>query len=439
MTLLEIESKTNYLHIEGDIPTSLPEGVFISLERKPPLKIYTIGFQPAKSIPEIPRWFLQKYATSPDFSILEPFAGSGTTLIEALQHNVSTYWLDYQPFSRLLCQVKTERYNPVEVLQEALQVIRQATAYATIPLQIINFANKDFWFQKSVQEGLEILRACILKARVAVQAPLWVAFATTLRKTSDMNDGMILAARRSNVTAIPQRSREDVFKYFRLYVDKIVEALVEWNEVLRNKSATFAELSSHDARNLPNARYYDAVLTSPPYVNAIDYVWASKFELHWLGMVHSDEERLKLYAQEIGTERIAKEEFKELGQTGHAYLDQLIADIYTGKNYKATSGQNMLRARVVYKYFLDMQRHFAASFAQLKSGGYYCFAIGDVSRICGVDIPVASLLSELACGVGFRPNFHFHLLLKNRRLNVPRNVDWASTIKHDSIIVLEKP
>lgn len=75
----------------------------------------------------------------------------------------------------------------------------------------------------------------------------------------------------------------------------------------------------------------------------------------------------------------------------------------------------------------------------MRSGGYYCFTIGETSRICGVDIPVASLLTEIACEVGFRKQFDFHLLLKNRKLNLPRNVDWAGTIQHDTIIVLEKP
>ena len=135
----------------------------------------------------------------------------------------------------------------------------------------------------------------------------------------------------------------------------------------------------------------------------------------------------------------SKKEIKELGKTGYELIDLLIEDIYYGKKYKASKGQNELRARVVYKYFMDMKTHFESSFKHLKPGGYYCFSIGDVSKICGVDIPVASILTDLAYSVGFRKQFHFHLLLKNRRLNLPRNVDWAGTIKHDTIVVLDKP
>lgn len=179
-------------------------------------------------------------------------------------------------------------------------------------------------------------------------------------------------------------------------------------------------------------------LLPPPYINAMDYVWASKFELHWLGFVANNEARLNLYSKEIGTERITSEEYKVLGRTGNDHLDKIIEDIYYGKEYKASAGQNQLRARVVYKYFEDMKKHFMTCHEHLNRKGYYCFTVGDFSRICGVNVPVASLLAGIAKEIGFKEIFRFHLLLKKRKLNVPRNVDWANTIKHDTTIVLEK-
>ncbi len=50
-----------YIHCEEQIPLDLKQGSFISITRKKPLKIHHLGFQPAKTIPEIPRWFLNKY------------------------------------------------------------------------------------------------------------------------------------------------------------------------------------------------------------------------------------------------------------------------------------------------------------------------------------------------------------------------------------------
>jgi len=436
MTLKVKLKQDSYIHAEGDIPLDLGEGAFVSIDRKTPLKIYSLGFQPARSIPEIPRWFLQKYASLP-FTILDPFAGAGTTIIEGLKYGALVYWFDYHPLSRLICRVKTTKFSSVDVLDSALEIIRNSHNQKTAP-ETVNFSNRDFWFQKPVREGLEILREQILKAKSEVQPVLWLAFASTVRKTSNMNDGMLLAARRPHIKEIPQRSRSDVFKYFRLYTDKAIDAIVEWSRFLESSAKMAQELSFEDARKLEGNRFCDAIVTSPPYINAIDYVWASKFELHWLGMVKDDKDRLDLYSKEIGTEGIPKKEYIELGRTGNKHLDRLIEDIYLGKKYKASKGQNELRARVVYKYFTDMKSHFISSFKHLRPGGYYCFTIGDISKICGVDIPVASILTELAYEVGFRKKFHFHLLLKNRKLNIPRNVEWAGTIKHDNTVIMER-
>jgi hypothetical protein len=65
MSALRVENQRSipYMQAEGEIPLTLPEGTFLSLTRKPPLKIYTLGFQPAKSIPEIPFWFLRQHGS----------------------------------------------------------------------------------------------------------------------------------------------------------------------------------------------------------------------------------------------------------------------------------------------------------------------------------------------------------------------------------------
>lgn len=426
-----------YLYIDGEIPLDLPLNSYISIRRTPPPRIYSLGFQPAKTIPEIPRWFLRKYA-SRSYTVLDPFAGAGTTIIESLRYGASASWLDYHPLSRLICRVKTNHFSPTQILIETKQILKRAVREKP-GAQTVDFSNKDFWFQKPVQEGLEILRKLIQNSIETVQPVLWLAFASTVRKCSNMNDAMLLAARRAHIEKIPQRSRSDVYTYFEIYVRKAAAALDEWNNEVDLSSVPVAEHHSQDARSIDGNGMCDAIVTSPPYVNAIDYVWASKFELHWLGLVKNNTERLELYSQEIGSERIPSAQYKELGWTGHPELDPLIEEIYLARKYQASKGQNALRARVVYQFFTAMKEHFVSSFLTIRPGGYYCFSVGDQSTICGVNLPIASLLADFAAEVGFHELFRFHLLLKNRKLNIPRTVAWAGTIKHDTVVVLQKP
>ena len=425
-----------YLQADGEIPLDIAEDTFISIDRNPALQIYSFGFQPAKTIPEIPRWFLNKYA-SKQWKVLDPFAGSGTMIMEAILFGAQPFWADYHPLSQLICRIKTTEYD-LSKLQRACSLILNNSSIREKSTSTVNFANKDFWFQQEVSEALELIRDEILRSDYSSRDFLLLIFASTVRKVSNMNDGMILAARRPHIQAIPERTREDVFRWFQKYAEQGLSAIREWQRLCGGVQTKAIKLVENDARQLNEECEFDAIVTSPPYINAIDYVWASKFELHWLGLAANDSERLELYSREIGTERISSSECHEIGETGYSYLDNLIRDIYSGHLYRATKGQNHLRARVVWKYFVDMQTHFKAAYHVLKPGGLYCFAVGDSCRICGVQIPVASLLSEFAERIGFVKRFQFQLLLKNRRLNVPRNVAWADTIKHDIIVVLQR-
>lgn len=431
----KVPSKLPYSIISGDIPTDLSNDSLISISREQPLKIYNLGFQPAKSIPEIPRWFLRKYVDKGQI-ILEPFAGSGTTIIESIRFGAGIYWLDFHPLSQLICRVKTS----VVDLNKARNIfgkIMEKARNQNFSSKTVEFSNKDFWFQKPVQEALEILRFNIFNSDKDIQDILLLALSSTVRKASNMNEGMILAARRINVKEVPIYTREDVYGFFQFYFNKIIDALEGWYFIL-NRAKIINEIKDTDVRILNGDWKCGAIITSPPYINAMDYVWASKFELHWLGFIGSNEARLELSSKEIGTERVKVNKNSSIPKTGYELLDSIIKDIELGKKYKATKGQNLLRATVTYQYFMDMKEHFKNAYKHIISGGYYCFAIGENSTICGVDIPVASLLTSMAIEVGFKKIFSFNILLKNRRLNIPRNVKWANVIKHDSVVVLQK-
>lgn len=68
-------------------------------------------------------------------------------------YGTSVYWLDYHPLSKLICRVKTTRFLPDEIRKETKKIIRKAKKQKEAT-ETVRFANKDFWFQKSVQDGL---------------------------------------------------------------------------------------------------------------------------------------------------------------------------------------------------------------------------------------------------------------------------------------------
>lgn len=426
-----------YRVCKGTIPVDIKNDEYISIERDTPVKMYGIGFQAAKCIPEIPEWFCKKYLPQDwNCKILEPFTGSGTTILEGIKNKNTVYWIDNNPLSRLISECKSIPIDLSILEEESNRIISNAKKIEDVEVTM-QFANIDLWFQKPVQEALTILKNEIaLINNENVKNAVNLALSITVRKMSEMEDSMILAARRSNNREMPVYSRDDVYENFNTNIQKVYEAYAEWNDYLDNERRAF-QIETNDARQINRENYFDAIVTSPPYINAMDYIWATKFELHWLEFVGNDRERLEVSNTEIGTERIPAKEYKELAITENEKLNQILKDIYEGTEYKATKGQNELRSRVVYKYYNDMRIHFKEAYKALKDGGKYCFIIGDTSKICGVEIPVADMLRDIAVEEGFEETFRFNLLLKNRRLNIPR-ASFAGTIKHDTVIVLEK-
>ena len=139
---------------------------------------------------------------------------------------------------------------------------------------------------------------------------------------------------------------------------------------------------------------------------------------------------------EIGTEEISSKDFSEIPQTGIEELDTNITDIDEGKFYKASGRQNKTRAISTYKYFMDMKKHFSAAYNLLKPDSNYCLVIGDNS-ICKVIVPTSKYLIQIAENEGFTKKHSFEILLRNRTLNLPRNVNWSGKIKTDKIITLK--
>lgn len=426
-----------YRECKGMIPVDIKDNEYVSIERDAPLKMYGVGFQPAKCIPEIPEWFFRKYiARGKDKKILEPFAGSGTTILEALKNDNSIYWIDNNPLSRLICECKSVGVdtNSIELCLQKL--LDNARKYGDVNVTMV-FANIDLWFQKPVQEALTIIKIFIDEISDETLKNVFnLILSVTVRKMSEMEDSMILAARRTNNRECVEYKRTDVYDNFEYNAKRVISAYEEWNPIVGTERKSFS-IGTNDARNIDKKDFFDAIVTSPPYINAMDYIWACKFELHWLELVSDDKNRLEVSSEEIGTERIPAKIYKELAVTEDTELNRILKDIYTGKEYKASKGQNELRSRVTYQYFEDMKKHFESAYESLKVGGLYCFIIGDTSKICGVEIPVANMLKDIAENIGFEENFRFNLLLKNRKLNIPR-ASFAGTIQHDTVIVLKK-
>jgi len=119
--------------------------------------LHAIHPYPAKFIPQIPRQLIQLFGLEERGVLLDPFCGSGTTLVEAINAGRDAYGVDLNPLACLISRVKT---TP---LPGALDTIaRQVTARAqellsSETVQVPCILRLDHWFKLDVQKALTVL------------------------------------------------------------------------------------------------------------------------------------------------------------------------------------------------------------------------------------------------------------------------------------------
>ena len=102
-----------------------------------------------KYIPQLVEVFLRRFFSAGQ-RVLDPFVGSGTTLVQANELSIRSVGYDVSAFNVLLSQVKTDNYDVVEVEREAKDVLQRTSA-------IVNRVNGQLSFWEQAAEGLEIL------------------------------------------------------------------------------------------------------------------------------------------------------------------------------------------------------------------------------------------------------------------------------------------
>ncbi len=183
------------IRVDGDIPVNLPtkDGdrfLFISHDQS----ILTHGLHkyPAKFFPELPRWLIKRYSQENDW-ILDPFAGSGTTNVEALLSRRNSVGIDVDPFSRFISKVKVTPLAEKElklaqkVLLEAILDYRPSLVTES---DLPDFPYRDNWFNKEILLELTYLKKRIqsLSTTDSVKDFFRVCLSSIIRVVSNADD-----------------------------------------------------------------------------------------------------------------------------------------------------------------------------------------------------------------------------------------------------------
>lgn len=178
----------------------------------------------------------------------------------------------------------------------------------------------------------------------------------------------------------------------------------------------------NDARNIhyPN-NYFDLAVTSPPYVNAVDYPRTHQLEMYWLGFAKGSLTPLK--REHVGTESVSVEQYREFHTLGIEKADKVLKNIYE---------KDKRRSYIAYKYLIDMRDNLKEVYRTLKNNGRYIVVVGN-NRIRGELFENWRYIKELAKNIGYTAELQFGSEIIKHFIKVPRgeriNTDWVLVLR----------
>lgn len=354
-----------------------------------PGKYATHGWHPfpAKFPPQLPRLFIEALS-APDETVLDPMAGSGTTLVEAQRLGRRAIGCDIDPLARLIASAKLTPVDVTEATQAGREVLLRAQrefsshcAGLTKDLES-RFDPKtrafvDYWFQPRQQlELVALLRGIEALTDNSMGQFLRVVLSSTIiAKSGGVSMARDLAHTRPH--RVLAKEPKSAFAEFRKRLTNNLsgEQQARFHAVgelpPRSAGAGPQVLAASAAATGLAAESADLIVTSPPYANgAIDYMRAHKFSLVWLGWKLDDLADLrKTY---LGHDAINAELTCELPAQCERTLSAL-------------ARRDGRKASVLRRYFSEMAAVIIEMKRLLRSGGAGILVVG-TSVLRGLDV-----------------------------------------------------
>ncbi len=412
--------------VDGDIPVNLPTkdgDRFLFISHDQSFLTHGLHKYPAKFFPELPRWLIKRYSQENDW-ILDPFAGSGTTNVEALLSKRNSVGIDVDPFSRFISKVKVTPLAETE-LKSAQKILLESILHYRPSLisdsDLPDFPYRDNWFNKEILWELTYLKKQIqsLDTDNAVKDFFKICLSSIIRSVSNADDNCTRTVIRKKLNKLVRPS--DALNRFAKTVSVKMPKMVMFSQNYPSGiTVDFPE--DMDARNIKyETNYFDLAVTSPPYVNAVDYPRTHQLEMYWLGFAQDSLTALK--KQNVGTESVSANDYKHQHKIGVPEADKVIANIFEN---------DPRRAFIAFKYLDDMRKNLIEVYKILRNGGRYIIVVGN-NRIRGQLFENWKYLMPIAEDIGFEIETYFGSEIIKHFIKVPRgeriNTDWVLVLK----------
>jgi len=378
--------------------------------------------------PHLVRDYLQRFAIGPDHTVLDPFCGTGTTIVECRKLGIPSVGVEANPFAHFASTVKTDwSPDPDGLLKHAREVAELAKEKLQSegleddpPLPLFKSTRGGGLDYPKVLRKLPLEMGKLLLANSISPLPLHKSLVLLECLNQVRNDqyrkhellalGKALVYSISNlhfgpeVGVAPAKPDSPVIAPWLAVVEKMAADL----RSLRNMDGTPTTVCNADARRISQiltSSTIDAVITSPPYPNEKDYTRTTRLESVLLGFISSksDLQALKQGLVRSNTRGVYKGDDDDRWVADHDEIQRIAKAIEKRRvELGKTSGFERQYHKVTKLYFGGMARHFAELRTVLRPGSQLAYVVGDQASYLRVMIRTGQLLADIAESLGYQ-------------------------------------
>ena len=390
-------------------------------------KEYTHRFHnyPAMMIPQVARRLLERRGARGG-RLLDPYCGTGTSLVEASLFGMDAVGCDINPHARLIAKSKVVPI-PLDALDAKLESLRQTLfryeMSGDLPDRPAPFVlNRDYWFSDEASRWLSALRhEIIAEPDCDIRRFLWVAFSETVRECSYTKNGEFKLVRMAADKMA--RFAPGVVSAFLSKLARNRAGMADYAE--RRQDANVAVLDCNTALGeTPDGAPFDLVITSPPYGDSsttVAYGQFSRLSAQWIGLPDRKVDRVSMGGK------------PKAGALGDCPITDSI---------RRVRDADANRARQVESFYIDLENSIKTVAAAMANGAAACYVVGN-RTVKGVKLATDEFVADAFGRRGFR---HVETIIRNipnKRMpsrNSPSNVAGrtSATMREEYIVVCEK-
>jgi hypothetical protein len=413
--------QSNNTYEPTEVNTALGRMVTARANRDQP--IYRWFVYPHSFTREFVYWAIEEIKLGRDSVVMDPFLGAGTTILSCKELGIPAIGFDLLPLSVLISNVKVSNYRVQELRKLWTSLKKDGWRNETKTAPDIPVLSKAF--DSNVLQRILAIRRRLENVGNKKYSDLFlVGLLSVVGHLSKTEKGG------GWLRFCPEKivSPEEADSSFVNAVEMMISDLEQKSQGRSSPSQRNWRAYLADARDLPKAQEFDAIISSPPYLNRHDYTRIFSLELA-LAFLKNHEELKDLRYRSLRSHVEAK---KTYSATGYKMPTRLTTTIGTIR--KLPVNNDRIPAMVA-GYFEDLFSTLQGLYPRIRKNGHIVFVLGNV-RFAGVLIPVDEIVAELGEQIGL--NWLKTVVARLRGNSAQQMGRFGRELSRESVIIWRK-